>query len=191
MNPRAAHRAAGLTLVELLVVIVLTALVATLVMQGIGQGLGLFRRVSADQGEIYRELMSRAWLRETFSTAAANPPDRDEFIADELGVRLMTYRPLLGSEGIATEISWTVRPERGLDYLEHGQHMAVAALPAVRGFEYQDVAGLWHPRWPVEDGHALPERVRIVFADGEQFEIALVTQRAPFFHSDEMLIDDE
>ena len=66
------RRITGLTLVEMLVVIVLTALTATLVMQGIGQGLGLFQRVSADQGQIYRELICRLWIQQTLSTAVAN-----------------------------------------------------------------------------------------------------------------------
>ena len=88
MSLRGTRRTTGLTLVEMLVVIVLTALTATLVMQGIGQGLGLFQRVAADQGQIYRELVSRLWIQQTLSTAVANTGERDEFIGEASTLQL-------------------------------------------------------------------------------------------------------
>ncbi|MBK6288348.1 MAG: prepilin-type N-terminal cleavage/methylation domain-containing protein [Gammaproteobacteria bacterium] len=185
------RRITGLTLVEMLVVIVLTALTATLVMQGIGQGLGLFQRVSADQGQIYRELICRLWIQQTLSTAVANIGERDEFIGESSTLQLKTFRPLLGSEGIATGIAWNIRPDRGLDYQEGEQHVAVTVLPALLRFEYQDAEAKWHPRWPADDSHALPERVRLVFDDGDNLEIGLLTVRVAFASPDDEIPDDE
>ena len=191
MSLRGTRRTTGLTLVEMLVVIVLTALTATLVMQGIGQGLGLFQRVAADQGQIYRELVSRLWIQQTLSTAVANTGERDEFIGEASTLQLKTFRPLLGSEGITTAILWSMRPDRGLDYQEGEQRVVVAALPGLLRFEYQDVETKWHPRWPADDSHALPERVRLVFDDGEELEIGLLTVRMALASSDDETSEDD
>lgn len=191
MSLRGTRRTTGLTLVEMLVVIVLTALTATLVMQGIGQGLGLFQRVAADQGQIYRELVSRLWIQQTLSTAVANTGERDEFIGEASTLQLKTFRPLLGSEGIATAIVWSMRPDRGLDYQEGEQRVAIAALPGLLRFEYQDGEANWHLRWPADDSHALPERVRLVFSDGENLDIGLITVRRALASADDEAPDDE
>ena len=81
MSVHSPRTAPGFSLVEMLVVIVITALTATLVMQGIGQGLGMFRRVTADQGQAYHELMSRGWIRQTLATAVAKAT-QDLSVAD-------------------------------------------------------------------------------------------------------------
>ena len=49
----------------------------------------------------------------------------------------------------------------------------------------------WHPRWPADDSHALPERVRLVFDDGDNLEIGLLTVRVAFASPDDEIPDDE
>lgn len=188
-----AARTRGLTLVELLVTIVLVALTVSLVIGGIGQGSALLARVSADQGEVYQELMARAWLRQTLATAATPATGQRGFEGSPEQLHLRTFRPLLGSEGIATDIVWRAAPQGGLEYVEGDQSIQVTALPALARFEYQDASLAWHGEWPVEDEETgLPERVRVVFADGgDRLDVALITQRAPFAHSDESMYDRE
>jgi Tfp pilus assembly protein PilE len=178
MKTRRAPASAGLTLIEMLVVIVMTALTATLVMQGIGQGLALYRRVSADQGALYRELMCRDWLRQTLSAAVSNAPDSDDFSANAQQMRLQTFRPLLGSEGVATAIEWALLADGSLEYREGDQAVTIAAGPGFSAFAFQDDAAAWHGSWPPDDRHRIPERIRLIGADGHM-DIAVATQRAP------------
>lgn len=174
--------ARGFTLVELLVAIVLVALASTLVMQGIGQGLGLVGRVTRDQGAAYHELMARGWLRDSIGAAVAVASAEGEFRGVANAVTLLSFRPLLGSEGVASPISWAADAEGRLVYTEQEQSVPITALPPLGYIEYQDAAGNWQPSWPppakstTESGAAngvLPRRLRFVFAQDDTLELAL------------------
>jgi general secretion pathway protein J len=185
------NRGSGLTLVELLVVIIITALIATLMMQGIGQGLGMLQRVNRDQGHAYRELMGREWLRQTLAAAVANTLDSDEFLGTAQGLSLRTFRPLLGPEGISTAISWTVQDDGLLQYQEQDQLIRLDPGSEILRIEYQDDAAEWHSRWPQDEKRQLPERVRFVTARDDPVEIGVLTRRLPFQHDDEAAYDEE
>jgi len=165
----------GLGLLELIVALMLVTLASTLVMQGIGQGLGMLRRVANDQGVAYHELMARAWLRESVAAAAAqaaeaavaDPEDAGQarkveseqatalaqpvFSGTASTIDMQSFRPLLGGEGVATSIRWSADPQRGLRYEEGGQQVWVDALPPVQRIEYQGPDGNWQPQWPPAD----------------------------------------
>lgn len=166
----------GLGLLELLVALVLVTLASTLVMQGIGQGLGMLRRVAADQGEAYHALMARAWLRDSVAAAAgeastATGDDMDEeddasaevseagpaastgplFSGTAATLEMESFRPLLGAEGIATPIRWSADPQQGLRYEEGGQQVLLDALPPLLRIVYQAPDGSWQPQWPPAD----------------------------------------
>ncbi len=166
-------RERGLGLLELLVALVLVTLAATLVMQGIGQGLGMLRRVAADQGAAYHELMARAWLRESIAATAAQAPEsisdgadesedvvpedrpqeqvRPVFYGTASAIEMQSFRPLLGAEGVATPIRWSADPRQGLRYEEGDQLVLVEALPPLQRIEYQSPDGNWQPQWPPTD----------------------------------------
>ena len=160
----------GLGLLELLVALVLVTLASTLVMQGIGQGLGMLRRVAADQGVAYHELMARAWLRDSVSAAAAQAatvtsdgleedeaqeedgrpatPPAPVFAGTAASLEMQSFRPLLGPEGVATSIRWSADPQQGLRYEEGEQQVLVDALPPLQRIEYQAPDGSWQSQWP-------------------------------------------
>lgn len=177
MTPHRRAATAAFTLIEMLVVIVITALTATLVMQGIGQGLGMYRRVSTDQGGLYRELMCRDWLRQTLGAAVATPGESEDFSANARQIRLLTFRPLLGSEGVATPVEWTLLNDGSLEYREGEQSMTLDAGVPILGFAFQDDAAAWHERWPPDDRRRLPERIRLL-GDTEHMDVAVLTRRA-------------
>ena len=182
----------GLTLIELLVTLVLVSLTVALVVGGIGQASGLLARVSADQGEVYQELMAREWLRQTIAAAAAPLSGQRGFEGTSEKLHLRSFRPLLGSEGVATEIEWSGAPRAGLVYAEGEQQLVVGALPALQRFEYQDEDSAWHEQWPPDEKGGLPRRVRIVFADGDdRLDVRLVTQVSPLLDAEETEFDRE
>jgi prepilin-type N-terminal cleavage/methylation domain-containing protein len=187
------RRACGLTLVELLVTLVLVSLAVALVTGGIGQASAMLARVTTNQGEVYEELMARAWLRQTIATAVTPAGTRFGLKGNELQLSLWSFRPLLGSEGPPTELAWRARSEGGLEYSEGDQAMTIAALPPLARFEYQDAQRAWHPQWPVEDkDSALPVRVRVLFAgDDDPLDITVLTQRSESRSSADAAFDDE
>jgi len=195
MNRNSAQSPRGFTLVEMLVVIVITALTAMLVMQGIGQGLGVYQRVRADQGELYRELMCRDWLRQVLGAAvpgaggdrseggAGDPgteraPAGDPFSGDARHVFLVTLRPLLGSEGIPTPIELALGEDGALEYREGAQSVRISVGAPVVQFAFADDAGAWHERWPSDAQARLPARIRLG-GHSESMDIAVLTRRSP------------
>ena len=201
--------ARGLGLLELLVALLLVTLSASLVVQGIGQGLGMLRQVAADQGVAYHELMARAWLRESIGAAAANAgsgataedeeeldvdqaideaPAAPDFAGSSTEFTMQSFRPLLGSEGIATPITWRAEPERGMRYIEGEQQVEVTALPALQRIEYQGSNGTWYNSWPPQERNTeatetpsspLPLRVRLVFPDDDRLDVLLLARHSP------------
>ncbi len=201
--------ARGLGLLELLVALLLVTLSASLVVQGIGQGLGMLRQVAADQGVAYHELMARAWLRESIGAAAANAgsgataedeeeldvdqaideaPAAPDFAGSSTEFTMQSFRPLLGSEGIPTPITWRAEPERGMRYIEGEQQVEVTALPALQRIEYQGSNGTWYNSWPPQERNTeatetpsspLPLRVRLVFPDDDRLDVLLLARHSP------------
>lgn len=201
--------ARGLGLLELLVALLLVTLSASLVVQGIGQGLGMLRRVAADQGVAYHELMARAWLRESIGAAAANAgsgttaedeeeldgdqandeaPAAPDFAGSSTEITMQSFRPLLGSEGIATPITWRAEPERGMRYIEGEQQVEVTALPELQRIEYQGSGGTWYNSWPPPERNTeatetpsspLPLRVRLVFPGDDRLDVLLLARHSP------------
>ncbi len=201
--------ARGLGLLELLVALLLVTLSASLVVQGIGQGLGMLRQVAADQGVAYHELMARAWLRESIGAAAANAgsgataedeeeldvdqaideaPAAPDFAGSSTEFTMQSFRPLLGSEGIPTPITWRAEPERGMRYIEGEQQVEVTALPALQRIEYQGSNGTWYNSWPPQERNTeatetpsspLPLRVRLVFPGDDRLDVLLLARHSP------------
>ena len=202
------RHARGLGLLELLVALVLVTLAATLVMAGIGQGLGLLQRTAADQGAAYHELMARAWLRESIAAVAAQAsptagdaedtedaalaadqrPPPPVFAGTTGVIEMQSFRPLLGAEGVATPIRWSADARQGLLYEEGDQQVLVDALPPLQRIEYQDAAGNWQPQWPPAEAQqrddaqpvsALPVRVRFEFPGDDRLDVLLLARHSP------------
>jgi general secretion pathway protein J len=182
----------GLTLVELLVTLVLVALATSLVIGGIGQASALLGRVSADQGNVYQELMARTWLRQSIAAVVPQVGDQRNLVGGPGELRIQSFRPLLGAEGMATEIAWRIGTQGTLEYVEGDQAMQIGALPPALRFEYQDAGLAWHEEWPVDEESGLPERIGIVFADADdRLLVTPFAQKAPAVDPDEESADSE
>ncbi len=168
------EHARGLTLVELLVVIVIVATTATLVVQGIGQGLALFQRVGSGQQALYRELMQRDWIRQTLAAAAPPATGQSAFTGEARRILVTSFRPLLAAEGVPTLVEWSLLDDGALQYREHGQTVRLALAYPILRFAYQDTAGGWHGQWPPVDAAGPPRRVRLAAAE-EDFDIGVLT----------------
>lgn len=190
------HSQRAFTLIEMLVVLVLVGLMATLIVQGFGYSMGLYQRVIKTQHSAYSEVLAYNWLRSSLSTQiAARPKDRGlEGNAADLST--YTYQPLLAQQGIKARIRWQLINDGGdaiLTYSEGNQSFRVYSWPESSAqFEYLNDTGKWINYWPPEktDIPALPRALRVQIITGGEarnYVVAVKTRPRPIVTMDEML----
>ena len=164
----------GLTLVEMLVVLVLVALLGILVVQGTG----FFLRHYAAIDRIQRD-SSLAALREHWfaSTVAAMIPSRlaaRRFVGDNAAFEGVTLQPLAAEAGRPVRIRWFIDAGSVL-YAERSSRpwTILKVRDDTLMFQYADSAGAWHERWPQsEKREHIPRMVRLRSSDGRVLWLA-------------------
>ena len=139
----------GLTLIEMLVVLIIAAMALALGFQSLGQWRRADAAVSNLTAENRQTILVRSWLQSAIR--ALHPVAEHPFEGDSEGWKGVTLQPVFLSQGGATETRWEVRMQNGflqLGTLEAGSDH-VFMLPGTSGsFEYLDATGRAHPRWP-------------------------------------------
>jgi len=190
------HRQRAFTLIEMLVVLVITSLLVTVIMQGFGYSMGLYQRVQTTQKNAYSEVLAYNWLRETLSQQVAARPGGHGLDGQRQELTTYSFQPLVQPPGARALINWQVLQEPGalrLQYEEAGQQFLVYEWPESTGeFEYLDVKGNWHPVWPVEktDPPHLPEAVRLQVHTGSEtrnYVVVVATRKQSEVTMDEVL----
>ncbi len=165
-------RQSGLTLLEVLVVMVLTGLIATLVMQAVSFSLTSFQKSKAVQQGYQRELLGLSWLRGSLENLLAA---HDEGFATRGSQRTLTgytLSPLFARSGSLARVRWTIRTgirtgaeEVALWYEEdNSTPYRVISFPFSEGrFIYLDGEGAWVDDWPPEEVRpgTLPKEIRL------------------------------
>ena len=164
---RAAPRSSlGLTLVEMLVVLVLVSLLGTLLLQGTGFFLGKYATVKRVHREASLEALRQHWF---ISTVQAMVPSRIEarrFAGDAFSFEGVTLQALAAVPGLPVRARWSIDADgasKAVVYAqEDGQSWTVLASDDEGlAFEYADSAGEWHGHWPIETDSRKPPRERI------------------------------
>lgn len=184
------------TLIEMLVVLVIVGLMATLIVQGFGYSMGLYQRAIKTQRSTYSEVLAYNWLRSSLSAQiAARPKDRG-LEGNAVDLSTYTYQPLLAQQGIKTRIRWQLVNDDGdvaLDYREGNQSFRVFTWSgSTAQFEYLDDKDQWVNIWPPTktDAPALPRALRIHVFDGKEahnYVVSTKTRLRPEVTMDEML----
>lgn len=172
--PRA-RAAAGFTLLEALVTLVVVSLIITLLMQALSQSLDLRARLLRHEGQTRVAGLQEQWFRDTVGSAM---PD----LADALGAmkgnrdgfELVTPQPLAGP-GLE-RVRWQLQPVDG-GWSLHYADSRLGEIEVLHGplddavFEYLDGQGEWVAEWnpPVDAMEVLPRMVRLraVTSEGE------------------------
>lgn len=180
----------GLTLVEMLVVIVLVSLVATLLVQGLGNAMALYQRISSEQYRRHHEAMVLGWFRDVVSAAVPNRVGEQHFQGKSGSLSLASFQPLLSEQAINSDLAWSISPDAPytLKYQEAGKRITLPLNTSQRPFfEYLDEARRWHPRWPLTQGSdRLPRAVRLSLG-GRLITVVVRAHRQPHFYADELL----
>lgn len=180
-----AAKAAGFTLMEMLVTLVLVSFATMLMFQMLGSYRVAHERVQAQSGTIDRRALFQAWFQDSvrglyITNGLTFSGNADEFNGT-------TLNPLYGEAGAPTRIAWRLRSEgegRWIAYVEDGRERWRRQLLGVQRshFVYLDTAGKVHDVWPPKLGKeeegvpTLPAQVAFVreIADNRQAIIAAV-----------------
>lgn len=144
-------RAAGFTLLETIVTLVIVSLMVALLMQALSQVLNLRQRVLRLQAEARTAALQERWFRESLQGAIADLPDAlGEFEGDPNRLEFPGVA-LLDDDGIG-RVRWEIVGNAGRLALVHhgptGEPMVVVAGPLSSArFDYRGTDGTWRPQW--------------------------------------------
>ena len=162
--------ALGLTLIEMLVVLVLVSLLGTLLMQGTGFFLGKYATVKRVHRDASLAVLRQHWF---ISTVQAMVPSRVEarrFEGDASSFEGVTLQALAAEPGLPVRARWSIEADGAAEAVlyaqDDGEPWAVLSSQDSQdegfAFEYADSAGAWHGHWPLgSDDDANPPRERI------------------------------
>jgi general secretion pathway protein J len=159
---------AGLTLLEMLVVLVLMALIATLAIQGLGYVMGQRERFLGYLGETRERSLTRDWYEQiTRAVYPARAENADnEFRGSRQRLSGLTLQPLAAASGVTTAFTLSIEQaddQQRLRYREaDGPSWTLAQWPASAeaSFGYRDSDGQWHTQWPPAGNQRLDPRQR-------------------------------
>lgn len=165
----AARRARGLTLIEMLVVLVLVSLLGTLLVQGGGFFLGQYATVKRVHRDATLAELRQHWFASTLQAMLPSKLAVRRFAGDASAFEGVTLQALAAEPGIPVRVRWSIRAESGAQAVlyEEGRAAPWTVLRSGDGalaFQYADSARQWHGRWPLADDarERIPRMVRLV-----------------------------
>ena len=163
------HR--GLSLLEMLVVLVVVSLLATLVVQGLGFFLAKYDSVNRLQAKMLNDGVPEGWFASSVAGMVPLSRPARSLSGDETGFEGITMTALTAESGLPQRIGWTVDRREQISELRYREGTAVDWLvwstPGEPRFEYADARGEWFDSWPPDERapKRIPSLIRLVDAD--------------------------
>ena len=153
-DPRSA-RQRGLTLLEMMVVLLIAGMAVALGFQSLGQWQRANAAIANIGGAIQQATLTESWLTDSLRGLIPVPEATFEGSTDKL--QGVTTLPVQSHQGGATEIQWSIGNEAGRQHLllqEGADRRMELPLPGVRSarFAYMDKEGKLHAQWPPKLG---------------------------------------
>ena len=200
---------AGFTLMETLVMLIVSALAVMLMFQALASFSRARERVAALEGVRDNDSVVLGWVRDSIRGLVSfdptgltlNPKDPGQGLqGDASGFSATTLVPLLHPTGEPVLVQWHVGTELAgsqLVYQESAQKPLALTLNAVRNmhFAYLDKDGKEHAQWPPRLGlqDALPDAIELVIDDDRGVRVlvqAIATPRpmklTPYANGDDL-----
>lgn len=161
--------AAGFTLLETIVTLVVVSLIVVVLMQALQQALDLRTRLLRHERGTRMASLQEQWFRDSVSAAIADLPDAmGRMEGSATAFELVSAAPLSGN-GLG-RIRWALPKVDGGQALAYGDQ-GWRDLPVIRGplqdasFAYLDAQGQWHDEWKPGDApgadDGLPRMIRL------------------------------
>ena len=182
---------AGFTLLEVMVVIILTGLVSTLLLQAIGFSLASYQRSHDFQERYQKEILAFGWLRASVENMMSSDELVFVFEGHSSEIQGFSLAPMFRAPGSLVKVKWTIRTDgnvQNLWYEENaGLPLLVFSFPASRArFKYRSTNGQWKDQWPGEkiQSGRLPWRIMLevngrVIEDDRNLLMATQIRRIP------------
>jgi len=181
-------RQSGLTLLEMMVVLLIASMALTLGFQSLGQWRRADAAISGITGETRQMALTRSWLEESLRSLTPVEPtvvtsgslgrsdDSGIFQGDRQKFSGLSLNGVLSARGGSTQVTWQVHRQDGETQLQLTENEQTLTLPlpgiAEADFGYVDRQGRLHAQWPPALGLAdqLPSTValRLVGSTGRQ-----------------------
>lgn len=155
----------GFTLLEALVVLMITGLISMVLVQGLGLFLSTRTSVQEKLTEIDDAVLQQSLFLEPLRGLVPDYPERPHtFVGEPQRLHGITVRPLQARTGTPVPFTLTITYESGRDrsvltYQEDKTEPTV--LGEWEGdtgvFSYRNLTGPWHEAWPPPDDPAAPQ----------------------------------
>lgn len=156
----------GMSLMEVLVVLVLVGMLSALLLQSSMFLYGNFERVTYQQNRQWAAYLPTAWFRDSIAGLIVSRDEQFIFSGESGRMQGLTIRPVLGDQGALTWIEWSIHPTSDqieLHYSENDGQSEVIYRWVAEGaqFTYIGENGEVFPAWPLEedDAGSLPRAV--------------------------------
>ena len=170
-NRLAAPRFAGLTLMEMLVVLALLALLSAMLLQGLGAFADRYQTVQRLHRQGAQDALRAHWFASSVRGLVPVGVEAKRFRGAATGFEGTTLRPLAAESGMPARVRWAVGggSRKSVTYAEDGApawRILATDRPAL-AFEYGDSKGEWHREWPVFGARNewLPRMIRLASGD--------------------------
>jgi len=167
-------RERGLTLLEMVVVLLIASLAITLAFQSLGQWQRARAAVSSISGLIQQDFLTERWLDSSLRSLV--PLQDQPFSGTATQLKGVSFQPVQFHQGGNMPVVWSLRDDGGQVYLNLDENGQVLALPlpdvVAASFRYQDQDGAFYNQWPPALGlhEQLPALIVLhqELADGRQ-----------------------
>lgn len=164
------RRIAGVSLLEMLVVLVLASLLSTLLIQGLGFFLSGMEAVQRHSGRANTAVLPQSWFDSTVGAMVPHVVPSRNFIGDADAFEGVTLASLTGAPGLPRRIRWSIADGETVRYAEGDEFdWAVLQAPGVAlRFEYAGLDGEWRSQWRSAPAvrQWTPRQVRLAAEDG-------------------------
>ncbi len=155
----------GFTLLEALVVLIITSLVSVVLVQGFGLLLGARTSVQDKLVSVNEALLQQSLFLEPLRGIVPDYPERPhQFVGAPDRLHGITIRPLQGRAGTPVPFTLTISYDSrsdssSLTYQEdNSPPLVVGSWPGRKGgFSYRDLTGEWTPTWPPKNSLDAPQ----------------------------------
>lgn len=178
----------GFTLIEMLVVLIITALVSGVLFQALERSYNLQRRFGAELFKTQQGQMAVDWYRQSVQGLYPDYPGQPGvFKGDETGLAGLTTTPLSDNFGMPTPFRWSLveaadKSHTDLVYREGGAETVILSWQGSGAkFSYIDAERVAHERWPPPLGvfPQLPRQVQVEARDSGEPIVIVATPLGP------------
>ena len=169
----------GLTLIEMLVVLVLVSLLGTLLIQGAGFFLGQYATVKRVHRETSLAALRQHWFVSTVQAMVPSRLESRRFAGDGSSFEGVTLQPLAAQSGRPVRVRWSIGGEdrsNAIVYTEAGgaPWTVLTSEDDALAFQYADSAGQWQDRWLAASDarERIPRMIRLVSTNGRTVWLA-------------------